>query len=119
MSESRDTIAVALVALVALSGLVLSGNGSGAASMEAMGANTGDRQLGYVLADQAYEMAKSAPAQQNRECSRACTDLCPSAQRWDPKSYGHTNPGGECADWCAVRCERLLVADYEQNYGRN
>ncbi|MFQ5621022.1 MAG: hypothetical protein ACE5FT_04220 [Candidatus Nanoarchaeia archaeon] len=118
MSETRDIVAVALVALVALSGLVLNTGGTGASTADSFGAVTSERELGFALGEQAFSQAKLVERDQNRACSPICSDLCPASQGWDPKMYSVT-PGTECVDWCAIRCERLLSGDYESNYGRN
>ena len=113
MSETKDVLALALVALVALAGLVLSnGQSEGATVLE--NPRVGE-ELGLSLGQQAYELAKKNPEQQNRACNAACNDLCPSSTGWTPGSFSRV-PGSACVDFCEFRCEDLLVGDYQESY---
>ncbi len=115
MSETKDVLALALVALVALAGLVLS-NGQSNAAVTYGGEPRADEELGLSLGQQAYEAAKQNPTQQNRACSIACGELCPSnTEGWNPSSFGRA-PGDACVDFCSFRCQDLLASDYQRTY---
>ena len=113
LSETKDIVVVALVALVALAGLVLS-NGQ---SQGAVVYGNSEGALGASLAQQAYEAAKKQPTEQPGVCGIRCADLCPSSA-WNPTMYSRT-PRSDCVNMCRSRCELLLAGDYERNYATN